>query len=253
MSSEPVLSVKALTKRFDGALVLDEVDIDVLPGETLVVLGRSGSGKSVLLKHLNGLLQPDAGSVLYRGRELVGMPERELVDVRSHVGMLFQGGALFDSLDVGDNVAFALDEKRACVEPERSERVSRLLEMVGLGGIERRMPAELSGGMRKRAALARTLAVHPDVVLYDEPTTGLDPVTARQINEMIRDLQSRLGLTSVVVTHDLASAYIVGDRIAFLHDGKIRCSGSVDVVRASDDPVVSGFLSATTVPGGARP
>jgi phospholipid/cholesterol/gamma-HCH transport system ATP-binding protein len=252
MSAEPVIRVRGLTKRFDGADVLRRVDLDVEAGETLVVLGRSGSGKSVLLKHLNGLLQPDEGSVTYRGAELVGRRESELVGVRRHVGMLFQGGALFDSLDVGDNVAFALDEQRTCVEPDRSLRVARLLEMVGLPGTERRMPAELSGGMRKRAALARTLAIEPDVMLYDEPTTGLDPVTARQISLLIRDLQRRLGLSSVVVTHDLASAYNVGDRIAFLHDGRFLCTGSTNEVRNTADPIVRGFLDANSLESEAR-
>jgi phospholipid/cholesterol/gamma-HCH transport system ATP-binding protein len=248
VSTGEVIVVRGLTKVFHGTPVLDRLDLDVLRGETLVILGRSGSGKSVLLKHLNALLRPDTGTIQFAGAEITTTSEVDLVPIRRRIGMLFQGGALFDSLTIGDNVAFALDEHEVCKGAERTRRIAELLALVGLSGTERRMPSELSGGMRKRAALARTLALQPEVLLYDEPTTGLDPVTGRQINMLIRDLQSRFGLTSVVVTHDLASAYFVADRIAFLADGKIRKISETNEMSRSDDPEIRKFLTAGAHP-----
>jgi phospholipid/cholesterol/gamma-HCH transport system ATP-binding protein len=248
-----VIEVDGLTKVFHGAPVLQRLDLEVLRGETLVILGRSGTGKSVLLKHLNALLRPDAGTIHFAGFEVSAMSEAALVPVRRRIGMLFQGSALFDSLTIADNVAFALDEHEICVGAERARRVAELLALVGLAGTESRMPAELSGGMRKRAALARTLALEPEVLLYDEPTTGLDPVTGRQINMLIRDLQARFGLTSIVVTHDLASAYYVADRIAFLADGRIRKISPVDEMSRSEDPEIRAFLTAGALQAGGQP
>jgi phospholipid/cholesterol/gamma-HCH transport system ATP-binding protein len=247
MSQEIAISCRGLCKRFGGQQVLDGLDLDIRRGETLVVLGRSGEGKSVLLKHLNALIKPDEGSVEFEGVDITGLREATLFDVRRKIGMLFQGGAMFDSLTVGDNVAFALDQHSICAGEERQRRVTQLLGFVGLSGTEAKMPSELSGGMRKRAALARSLALEPDVMLYDEPTTGLDPVTAQQINVLIRDLQKRLGLTSVVVTHDLASANHVADRMAFLYHGKIRRSGTSAEMHASGDRVIEEFLSGGVV------
>jgi phospholipid/cholesterol/gamma-HCH transport system ATP-binding protein len=220
------------------------VTLDVRRGETLVLLGGSGSGKSVLLKHLNGLLRADAGTVEIEGVRLDTLDEEGLVPVRRRVSMLFQQGALFDSLTVGDNVAFPLREHRMLPEHDVPKRVAEALAMVGLERSERLMPAELSGGMRKRAALARALVLEPKAVLYDEPTTGLDPVVGAKINHLIRDLQQRLGLTSVVVTHDLASAFYVADRIAFLYEGRIRFTGTPDEARASTDAPLHEFLTA---------
>ena len=248
MKAETVIVVRGLTKVFHGSPVLERLDLDVLRGETLVVLGRSGTGKSVLLKHINALLRPDAGTIHFGGVEISTMTEAALVPVRRRIGMLFQGGALFDSLTIADNVAFALDEHAVCKGAERARRVAELLAVVGLAGTESRMPSELSGGMRKRAALARTLALEPEVLLYDEPTTGLDPVTGRQINMLIRDLQARFGLTSIVVTHDLASAYFVADRIAFLSDGKIRKIGAAEEMSRSEDDEIRAFLTAGAHP-----
>lgn len=247
--NEPVLACYGLERSFAGGKVLDGVDLELRKAETTVVLGRSGSGKSVLLKHLNGLFRPEAGRVVFDGAEIGSLHERELVPMRRRVGMLFQGGALFDSLDVGGNVAFPLEHHQ--IEYDNS-RIEHLLELVDLAGTERRMPSELSGGMRKRAALARALALDPEVMLYDEPTTGLDPVTAQQINRLIRSLQSRLGLTSVVVTHDLASTDFVADRIAFLYNGSIRAAGSAEEMRRSVDPVIREFMSggADSAPDG---
>jgi len=248
MNEPALISCRQLCKRFGDHVVLDDLDLDVRRGETLVVLGHSGTGKSVLLKHINGLLAPDSGSLLFEGTDLTTLKESELVPIRRKVGMLFQGGAMFDSLTVGDNVAFAIDEHDICRGPERDARVAQLLEVVGLKGTQAKMPSELSGGMRKRAALARSLALEPEVLLYDEPTTGLDPVTAHQINVLIRDLQARLGITSVVVTHDMASAYYVADRMAFLYHGKILQVGTVDEMRVSSQPVIREFLSAGVEP-----
>jgi phospholipid/cholesterol/gamma-HCH transport system ATP-binding protein len=244
VSGRPYIRCRGVQKAFRGKPVLRGVDLDVLEGETLVVLGGSGSGKSVLLKHMNGLLRADGGEVEVGSHGLSELSEDELVAVRTKVGMLFQMGALFDSLSVGDNVAYPLREHRVLPPEEMGGRVRQVLEMVDLADSEHLMPSELSGGMRKRAALARALAMAPDVLLYDEPTTGLDPVVGAKINHLIRDLQRRLGLTGVVVTHDLRSAFFVGDRIAFLYEGRIRFAGTVDEARASNDPQLHEFLTA---------
>jgi phospholipid/cholesterol/gamma-HCH transport system ATP-binding protein len=242
--TSPLIRCRDVQKRFRDKAVLMGVTFDVRKGETLVLLGGSGSGKSVLLKHLNGLLRADAGSVEVDGVAIDGLDEDELVPIRRRVSMLFQQSALFDSLTVGDNVAFPLREHRMHPEPEIPRRVADLLARVGLEKTEALMPSELSGGMRKRAALARALAVEPRALLYDEPTTGLDPVVAAKINHLIRDLQRQLGLTSVVVTHDLSSAFLVADRIAFLYEGRIRFTGTPEEARASADPPLREFLTA---------
>jgi phospholipid/cholesterol/gamma-HCH transport system ATP-binding protein len=234
-----------IEKAFGGKPVLQGVSLEVAAGETLVLLGGSGSGKSVLLKHMNGLLRPDAGSVEVDGTALGDLDEDALVPVRRCVSMLFQQGALFDSLTVGDNVAFPLREHEILPEEKIPARVAEVLAMVGLEKAEHLMPSELSGGMRKRAALARALALEPKAVLYDEPTTGLDPVVAAKINHLIRDLQKQLGLTSVVVTHDLGSAFYVADRLAFLYEGRIRFIGTPAEARASTDPPLHEFLTAS--------
>lgn len=244
MSERAYIRCVALEKRFGAKQVLRGLSLDVFAGETLVVLGGSGSGKSVLLKHMNALLRPDAGEVEVDGAPLSGLDEDALVPVRRNVAMLFQQGALFDSLTVGDNVAYPLREHRVLDAAAIPARVSEALAMVDLPGTERLMPAELSGGMRKRAALARALVLEPRALLYDEPTTGLDPVVAAKINHLIRDVQKRLGITSVVVTHDLGSAFFVADRIAFLHEGQIRFAGVPDEARRSTDPHLHEFLNA---------
>jgi len=244
VTPEVHIRCRGLEKRFRDKDVLRGVTLDVRAGETLVVLGGSGSGKSVLLKHMNALLTPDAGSVEVEGVVLGSCREDELARIRRNVAMLFQQAALFDSLTVAENVAYPLREHHLCAEPELRDRVRTALDMVGLAGTEALMPSELSGGMRKRAALARALVLEPRAILYDEPTTGLDPVVAAKVNHLIRDLQRRLGLTGVVVTHDLGSAFFVADRIAFLHDGRIRFVGPPEEARASTDPHLHEFLTA---------
>jgi len=241
----PFIRCRGVEKSFRDKAVLRGVTLDVHDGETLVLMGGSGSGKSVLLKHLNGLLRADAGTVEVDGKRLETLDEDALVPVRRRVSMLFQQGALFDSLTVGDNVAFPIREHRLMPEASIPARVADALAMVDLKDTERLMPSELSGGMRKRAALARALVLEPHAVLYDEPTTGLDPVVAAKINHLIRDLQKRLGLASVVVTHDLGSAFYVADRIAFLYEGRIRFVGTPEEARAATDPPLHEFLTAS--------
>ncbi len=248
MSSQTRIACRGVTKAFGEQRVLDDLDLDIYAGETLVVLGHSGAGKSVLLKHLNGLIAPEAGSIVINGTDIAELRESELLEIRRNIGMLFQGGALFDSLTIGENVRFPLDQQHVGSTGERERRVSELLETVGLPDTAEKMPDELSGGMRKRAALARALALRPDCMLYDEPTTGLDPVTAAQINVLIRDMQCRFHLTSVVVTHDIASATYLADRMAFLYHGKIVTVGSVEEMKASENPTIREFLSAQALP-----
>jgi phospholipid/cholesterol/gamma-HCH transport system ATP-binding protein len=235
---------KDVHKAFGTKKVLDGITFDIRQGETMVVLGGSGSGKSVLIRHIIGLHRPDQGHVLVDGDDIVDYDEEELIPVRKKVAMLFQGGALFDSMNVLDNVAYGLREHTNMPEEEIREAVRRKLSLVGLEeGVAELMPSELSGGMKKRVALARSIAMDPRCILYDEPTTGLDPVTATTINELIRDLQRRLQVTSVVVTHDIASAFFVGDRIAYLFEGGMDFVGSVEEARSSKEPRLRHFLS----------
>ncbi len=232
-----------LHKSFGAKRVLQGVNLAVRRGETVVILGGSGSGKSVLLKHTIGLMKPDSGEVTVDGEEISRYDEDELVPVRKKVGMLFQGGALFDSMSVFENVAFALREHTDLEEAEIARRVGEKLELVEMETAVELMPADLSGGMKKRVALARSIAMEPAALLYDEPTTGLDPVTAGTINQMIRNLQRALSVTSIVVTHDIHSAFTVADRIAFLSDGVISFVGSVEEAQRSPDELLRRFLS----------
>jgi len=230
-------------KSFGSKQVLQGITFDIRRGETMVVLGGSGSGKSVLLRHIIGLHRPDRGRVLVEGEDIVAYDEDELVPVRKKIGMLFQGGALFDSMNVADNVGYGLREHTNLSEGEIVEAVRQKLALVELSGVEHLMPSELSGGMRKRVALARSIAMEPRGILYDEPTTGLDPVTAATINDLIRSMQERLQVTSVVVTHDIHSALYVGDRIAFLFEGRMLFVGTVDEAKRSPEPALRQFLS----------
>ena len=241
-----MIAIRGLRKRLGEKQVLDGVDLDIETGQTVVVLGPSGTGKSVLLKHIVGLMKADAGSIEVDGEEVVGRPERELNVIRRRFGMLFQGAALFDSLSVGENVALPLREHTDMAEADIRARVSERLDWVGLKGIEDTLPASLSGGMRKRVGLARAVAMDPAFILYDEPTTGLDPIMSAVIDELIRGLQQRIHLTSIVVTHDLRSAFAVGDRIAMLLNGRILMKGTPDELRASTDPIIRQFLEGTS-------
>ncbi|MFZ0889506.1 MAG: ABC transporter ATP-binding protein [Candidatus Binataceae bacterium] len=236
------ITVRGLCKAFGDNAVLRGVNLQVQRGETLVVLGASGSGKSVLLRHLNGLLRPDRGEVIVEGVNLNTLSEDELAQVRVKVAMVFQLSGLFDSLNVSENIAYPLREHLRLGEDAIRRRVAELLKMVELANVERLLPAELSGGMKKRVALARAIAIEPKAVLYDEPTTGLDPLVTHRINLLIRSLQQQLGYTSVVVTHDLKSAFMVGDRFALLDDGKIRFSGTAEEVRETRDELMSEFV-----------
>ncbi len=239
----PLLVVEGLHKAYDGKLVLLGLDFVLGRGESLVVLGRSGSGKSVLLRQLNRLERPDAGKIVFDGVDLTALDEGELRPIRRRMAMLFQGGALFDSMTVFENIAFPLYEHTELDEEAVAETVRRKLDVVGLPGTEQKMPADLSGGMKKRVALARSLALDPEAVLFDEPTTGLDPMTAASIAELIRRSQRELGATAVVVTHDLALARHVADRIAFLHHGRFRFVGTwADAERSADD-LLGAFLA----------
>jgi phospholipid/cholesterol/gamma-HCH transport system ATP-binding protein len=240
----PFVCFRGLWKAFGAKQVLRGLSLDVYRGETLVILGGSGSGKSVLLKHINGLLRPDAGRVTVDGHDITALDEAALVPVRRKIGVLFQSGALFDSLTIGDNVAYGLREHTTLPAHTIASRVQAVLAMVDLPGTEDLVPAELSGGMRKRAALARAVILEPAAVLYDEPTTGLDPVVAHKIDLLIRQLQHDLQLTSVVVTHDLHSAFAVGDRFAFLHQGVIRFVGTREELQHTSDAAVAEFLAA---------
>lgn len=242
MARQPYIAVHGLEKSFDGKTVLRGVNFEVMPGETVVVLGGSGEGKTVLLRHLNGLLRPDQGEVIVGGRNLNDLSEDELGVIRREVGMVFQSSALFDSLSVYENVSFLLNEYTDLSEQKMRQRVKELLAMVELKDIEDLYPAELSGGMKKRVALARAMALQPKALLYDEPTGGLDPITGQKISLLIRSLQSRLGLSSVVVTHDLRSAFLVGDRFALLDHGRIRFTGTVDEVRSTGDALMNEFV-----------
>lgn len=241
-----MIRIRGLARRLGRKQVLAGLDLDIATGETVVVLGPSGTGKSVLLKHVIGLMTPDAGSIEVEGREIVGLKERELDDVRKGFGMLFQGGALFDSMTVGENVGLALREHARLDEPSVRARVSERLEWVGLKGVEDMKPSSLSGGMRKRVALARAIVMDPRIILYDEPTTGLDPIMSDVINRLIRELQRRMGVTSVVVTHDMRSAYHVGDRLALLHEGRLAFVGTPEAIRASGDPLVRQFIEGSS-------
>ncbi len=230
-------------KAFGPKQVLTGITFDIRRGETMVVLGGSGSGKSVLIRHVIGLHRPDRGQVVVDGEDIVGYDDERLVPVRKKVAMLFQGGALFDSMNVLENIAFGLREHTDLSDRQIRDIVRDKLALVELEGVEDLMPSELSGGMKKRVALARSIAMDPRCILYDEPTAGLDPVTARTINELIRSLQSRLKVTSIVVTHDIESAFLVGDRLGLLHEGSMAFVGTVEEARRSAVPRLRYFLS----------
>jgi len=237
-----MIEVRDLKKNFGAQRVLDGLSFQIATGDSVAIIGRSGCGKSVLLKHLIGLMKPDGGEVLIDGENIVPMTERQLLRVRQKFGMVFQGAALFDSMTVKENVAFALRRNANLPETEISRRVARALEVVDLPGTENKNPAELSGGMRKRVGLARAIVYEPQILLYDEPTTGLDPIVSDSIDQLILHVRDELKVTSVVVTHDMRSARRVGDHVIMLHKGRIHANGRPDEIFNSTDPIVRQFV-----------
>ncbi|MGB3727817.1 MAG: ABC transporter ATP-binding protein [Thermodesulfobacteriota bacterium] len=242
--ADEIIGINNVYKAFDTKEVHNGVNLSIQRGENITVLGGSGSGKSVLLKEITGLLKPDKGEVIIEGENIVPMDERELVNVRKKIGMLFQGAALFDSLTVEENIAYPIRENANFPENEIKEIVARNLEMVGLPDIEDKMPSDLSGGMKKRVGLARAMAMNPKILLYDEPTTGLDPPNITRINHLIRNMQEKFGITGVIITHDVQSAFEISDRIAFLYHGKIVFTGTVEEAKNTDVEILRDFINA---------
>jgi phospholipid/cholesterol/gamma-HCH transport system ATP-binding protein len=229
-------------KAFGPKRVLEGFTLDVIEGQTMVIIGYSGSGKSVAIKHIVGLLEPDSGQVFVDDFEVPKLSRRDLYQLRARIGYVFQFAALFDSFTIGENVAMGLRKQQELTEPEIVERVREALALVDLPNVENRFPAELSGGMRKRVGIARAIALRPKYILYDEPTTGLDPVTSAVIDQLMIRMRDRLGVTSIVITHDMRSAYAVGTRIAMLYEGQVRQVGTVDEIQHTTDPVVRQFI-----------
>ncbi len=237
-----MIQLKDVHKSFGPKQVLDGFTLDVPEGETTVIIGYSGTGKSVAIKHIVGLLEPDSGEVWVDGLNVPELPRKELYELRSHIGYVFQFAALFDSFSIGENVAMGLRKQGRLSEREISERVDEALELVDLPNVRERFPAELSGGMRKRVGIARAIALRPKYILYDEPTTGLDPVTSAVIDQLMVRMREKLHVTGIVITHDMRSAYTVGTRIAMLYDGKVRWQGTVAEIKRADDPIVKQFI-----------
>jgi len=238
----PVIEFKKVGKSFGDHRIFDDSNLSIIKGETITVIGGSGKGKTVFLKLVLGVMKPDDGKVLFQGDDVGVMKERELCKMRSRIGMLFQGAALFDSMTVGENVAYPLREHFNHAEKEIEQIVAEKLAMVGLPGTQWMMPSDLSGGMKKRVGLARAIATDPDVILYDEPTTGLDPANTKRICNLIKKLQEKLGVTSVVVTHDMNAAFDVTDRIAMIHHRRFGFVGTKEEARNSTDPLVMNFI-----------
>ncbi len=248
-----LFEIRGLAMRFGDNVVLDGVDLDVLAGERLTLIGESGCGKSVLLKLMIGLMRPTAGTIVFDGEDVTRLSERRWVEVRQRIGMLFQGDALFDSLQVADNVAYALREQRVMNDAEIAERVRESLAQVSLPGIEAMWPADLSGGMRKRVGLARAIATRPTVVLYDEPTEGLDPVNVTRVDRLLDSLRAAHSVTTVVATQNMRSAFATSDRLAFIHGGAVIAAGTPDELRASTDPRIQPFCRAAELRAKTRP
>ena len=237
-----MIKITDLKKSFNSKKVLDGVNLDIEKGKITVIIGRSGEGKSVLIKHIIGLLKPDSGQILLDGQDITKMTERELNEVRRRFGMLFQGAALFDSLTVGENVAFPLREHTAMPEADLKKVIKEKLRLVGLKDVENMMPADLSGGMKKRVGLARAVAMDPEIVLFDEPTTGLDPIMSDNVATLILDTQRDLKTTYIVITHDISLTYKIADKVAMLHEGKIVEQGDVEYVKSSVNPILRQFV-----------
>ncbi len=246
--TEPLIRIEGLSKSFGSKQVLNGVDLEVMRGQSMVVIGGSGTGKSVLIKHVIGLLKPDAGRIVVAGQDISTMDMRGINKLRRKMGMLFQNAALFDSLPVWENVGFSLKQHTKLSGKEIKKIAVEKLKMVGLSDeVSDVMPSDLSGGMRKRVGLARAIAVDPEIILYDEPTTGLDPIMADVINDLIIALQKKLNVTSISITHDMTSAYKIADRIAMLYQGKIIEVGTPEEIRSSDNEIVRQFVSGSAV------
>jgi phospholipid/cholesterol/gamma-HCH transport system ATP-binding protein len=242
-----MIEIQDLYKTFEKVQVLNRLNLQVREGETKVVIGRSGAGKSVLLKSIVGILRPEEGSIRVNGVDVTKLSEREFDAVRRDIGLVFQGGALFDSLNVGENVGFVLDEFSRMRSPEKRQRVAQALSLVGLSGIEEMMPSQLSGGMRKRVSLARVLCMEPKIILYDEPTSEVDPITSDAIQKLIISMRDRLKVTSIVVMHDMNAAYKIADSIAMFYHGQVIADGTPEEIRNSRHPVVRQFISGDAV------
>ena len=249
MDADPLISVRDLVQKIGPQEILRGFSLDIFKGETLVLLGKSGGGKSVFLRHLIGLMKPVSGEILFEGRDIGGLNERELVPIRRKIGMLFQDGALFDSMTVYDNVAFPLREHGEKDEKSVRNKVHEALERVNMAGNDKKMPVNLSGGMRKRVALARAIISPPQVILYDEPTAGLDPIVSDSINRLIRRLQQQLSVTSIVVTHDMISCYKIADRVALLNEGRRHFYGTLGDLRDTGDEIVRDFVDGRSEDG----
>jgi len=248
-----MIQLKDVHKAFGPKRVLDGFTLDVPEGETTVIIGYSGTGKSVAIKHIVGLLEPDSGEVWVDGLNVPELSRRELYALRSRIGYVFQFAALFDSYTIGENVAMGLRKQGEHTESEIGQRVEEALDLVDLPGVRDRFPAELSGGMRKRVGIARAIALRPKYILYDEPTTGLDPVTSAVIDQLMVRMREKLHVTGIVITHDMRSAYTVGTRIAMLYQGRVRWEGSVDDIKTTSDPVVRQFIEGRPTEDGGVP
>ena len=238
-----MIEIINLCKSFEDNIVLENLNLNIQKGETMVIIGRSGCGKSVLLKHIIGIMRPDSGQVVIDDVDITRLDQKQLNDFRMKFGMLFQGSALFDSLTVGGNVGFALYEHTNLSASQIRKRIKECLAHVGLTGIEQLKPAELSGGMKKRVGLARAIAVNPEIIMYDEPTTGVDPIMGDSVNDLIVELHDKLNITSIAVTHDMVSAYKIANRIAMLYEGKIIETGTPDEIKNTKNPVVKQFIT----------
>ncbi|MBI2884490.1 MAG: ABC transporter ATP-binding protein [Candidatus Methylomirabilis oxyfera] len=243
--SAPAIEFRQVYKSFNHIPILAGMDFTIEPGETVTIIGGSGIGKSVTLKLIVGLLKPEAGQILIEGEDIVPLAEDQLIRIRKKIGMVFQSSALFDSLSVAENIAYPLREHTAMSEQEIRKRITETLYLVGLEGAEDKEPADLSGGMRKRVALARAIALTPRIILYDEPTTGLDPTNTEKINELIVDMDRKLAVTSVVVTHDMRSAFKISNRIGLLDKGRIVIAGTPEEIQRADLPLVRQFVNGT--------
>ncbi len=245
--SDQLIQIEHLRKSFGGNEVLKGIDLTISRGDAIAIIGQSGCGKSVLLKHLIRLLKPDEGTVTFDGQDIATADSRWLREMRYRVGVLFQSAALFDSMSVAENVGLGLKESREYSPKQIAEKVAEKLDLVGLGSATNKYPSELSGGMRKRVGLARAIATDPEVLLYDEPTTGLDPITSDMINDLIVDLRDKLNVTSIAVTHDMVSAYKIADRIVMLYDGVVQFDGTPKDAQTTDDPIVQQFINGRAI------